>query len=95
MESLDEENEPITDFLMRTERPSIMLAEYSVNLLNGNHGIWLFVSKNGKVVIEQAGIKTVAKAMELAAAVITSEENHEAERKEAEKAQISHDLDGG
>jgi hypothetical protein len=57
-----------------------MKAEYSVNLLNGNHGVWLFVSKNGKVVLEQAGIKTAGQAIDYAKAVIEEEEKQEAQK---------------
>lgn len=60
-----------------------MKAEYNVNLLRGNHGIWLFVSKNGKVVFEQAGLKTPDEAMDYAKAVIRAEETKEDQKAEA------------
>jgi hypothetical protein len=74
-----------------------MRAEYSINLLNADHGIWMFVSKNGKVVSEQAGLKTPEQSLKYALAVILSEETDEAKRKEAEEeaSRISRDLDGG
>lgn len=51
-----------------------MNAEYTVDLLKGVHGIWLFVKKDGRVVFEQAGLKTVDEAFEYAKAVIKYEE---------------------
>jgi hypothetical protein len=73
-----------------------MRAEYSVNLLNDGHGVWLFVSKNGKVVTQRNGIKNPSEALKLATSVIESEETHEAQRKEAEEeaSRVSASLDG-
>jgi hypothetical protein len=51
-----------------------MKSEYDINLLQGNHGIWLFVRKNNEVVFEQPGIKTIEEALKYAKAVIEFEE---------------------
>lgn len=48
---------------------------YKIDLLPGNHGIWAFVSKDLKLVIEQSGFKTVEEALEFAKGIIKSEES--------------------
>lgn len=62
-----------------------MKAQYVIDLLNGEHGVWLFISKNGKVVCEQAGIQSPGQAIDFAKAVILSEEKEEAKKQEAGK----------
>jgi len=54
-----------------------MKHEYSISLLEGNHGIWLFVNGDNGVIFEQPGIKTVAAALEMAKIIIEAEENNE------------------
>ncbi len=51
-----------------------MKHQYTIALLPGNHGIWLFVRKSGEVVFEQAGIKTIDDAFTFAKAAIEAEE---------------------
>jgi len=54
--------------------PHCIKNAYDVALLQGNHGIWLFVRKDDKVVFEQSGIKSVKEALDYARAVIEAEE---------------------
>jgi len=70
-----------------------MKAEYSVNLLNGNHGIWVLVSKNGKVVFEQAGIASPEIALQYALSVISYEEKEETKKLEAKTDQSPDNAD--
>ncbi len=37
---------------------------YSINVFEGNHGGWLFVSINNKTIFEQPGFKTDEEALE-------------------------------
>lgn len=53
---------------------NIINFNYDVALLKGNHGIWLFVKKDGQVIFEQSGIKSVETALQYAKAVIEHEE---------------------
>lgn len=68
-----------------------MKGEYKITLLNADHGIWMFVSKNDKVVSEQAGLKTPEQALKYALAVILSEEKEE--DKKAQTSQAPDNMD--
>ena len=70
-----------------------MRAEYTINLLNADHGIWMFVSKNGKVVSEQAGLKEPKQALVFALAVILSEEKDEEKKQEAKTPEAPDNMD--
>ena len=48
----------------------MLKGEYEIVLLQGNHGIWLFVKQYNKLIIEQSGIKTLDDALKFAKAVI-------------------------
>lgn len=59
-----------------------MKYQYEINLLKGDHGIWLFVSNKDKgppgkpqLLFEQAAIKSVEEAFKFAAQVIANEEH--------------------
>ena len=51
-----------------------MKNQYTINLLKGNHGIWLFVKKDDKHLFEQAGLKTPSEALQFALQIIEQEE---------------------
>ena len=44
--------------------------QYEIALLQGNHGIWLFVKQDGQVIFEQAGIKSLDTALQYAKSII-------------------------
>ena len=48
--------------------------EYDIVLLQGNHGIWLFIKKYDVTIFEQSGIKTLDAALAYAKAVIETED---------------------
>lgn len=51
-----------------------MKYNYQIDLIIGNHGIWLFVNKNGKLVYEQAGLDNIDNVLARTKAVIEYEE---------------------
>ena len=53
---------------------SYLKHNYKFEFLQGNHGIWLFVSVDGQVVFEQAGLN-LEDAMKYIQAVITKHED--------------------
>lgn len=48
--------------------------EYDVVLLQGNHGIWLFIKKYDVTIFEQAGFKNLDDVFACAKAVIEAED---------------------
>lgn len=56
-----------------TAAPLLSRDDYSVDVIDGNHGPWLFVRRDGQVICELPGCSSVASAEEIGQQIVTAD----------------------